>query len=494
MKSSFSRQFEEFFFRKEIPYGMALVRILLPAIIFFVMVQRWRFAREFYSADGAPAPLALGYGYTDFLPLMSGNWAVLLFTLMLFLLVTLMIGWKSRLSALGVCLLYTYFTLQDSLGSLTKYSVIASHGFLLLSLSECGAVWSVDRLIELKKNGIRQPLRLLGVGRAVEIWPQRLMQLCLAFIYFGAAVTKLQTSGYFTGDQTRFWMLTNLNHDNPLGEFMTLQPALLVPMMYIALFWEGTFLLLVWKRSLRGIYLATGVLFHVMTTVMLGLVIFPSICLAMYFCFMTQDDLEWWRERVARTVQGMPRLNWLTRLPSRIAARLTAPFSQLGNIGFTVCLICLTLAGTMSERALGVYAGHTPEMFVLQPMPTEQARQMLRNETVIAEQDKLLSFDIGQTLIGGVVVESNQPRFKTGSKLYAQANLIPPHGDLVLECLLINEHGHIHDQNQGIATRESLRYTFPYEISEAKQPGKYQFVLKCNNQEVARKTIEIMAR
>ncbi len=45
---------------------MAVVRMLLPAVLLLVMVPRWFHARELFSLDGAPAPLADNYGYFDF--------------------------------------------------------------------------------------------------------------------------------------------------------------------------------------------------------------------------------------------------------------------------------------------------------------------------------------------------------------------------------------------------------------------------------------------
>ncbi len=491
---SVRQNFENFFFRKEVPYGMALMRICLSAVMLYVIGRRWRYTREFYSAEGAPSPIALSYGYPDWMPLLPGTWAVALFTILLILLFTLMIGWKTRVSAAGVFLLYTYFTMQDSLSTLTKYSVITSHGFLLLSLSQCGAVWSVDRLLELKKQGFSKPLRLLGTGRAVEIWPQRLAQLCIAIVYFGAAVTKLQTPTYFSGDQMRFWLLTNVNHWNPLGELLSLQPAFLVPMMYFAVLWEISFLLLVWKKQLRVPYLLVGAIFHLATTITLGLIIFPLVCISIYLAFVTESDVIWWRERMTRFVHGTPSLTWLSRLPARLSLQLANAFTRFGTLGFASALLCLTATGLLAERSLGVYADYQPEKkVVLEPMPRELARTMLRTDTVIREQDKVFSFDIGKYMLGGLVVETNN-RFRAGKPLYAQVNLIPPHGDMFLECLLVSEQGLVFDQSQGIATRESFRYTFNYLLPESLEAGKYQFILKLNNQEVARKTIEVTSR
>ena len=489
---SVRQAWNEFFFREEVPYGLALMRICLSGLMLVVMGRRWMVARELFSLDGAPAPISINYGIPDMLPLLSGNWAVGLFGVLMFALFTLMIGWKTRLSAWCVFLLYTYFTLQDSLSTLTKYTVIASHAFLILSLADCGAVWSIDRLQELKRQGLPRPLWLLGAGRAVPVWPQRMLQLMIAIVYFGAAVTKLQTSTYFTGDQLRFWLLTNVNHDNPIGEWMSLQPALLIPMGYIAIVWEITFILMIWKNRVRVGYLLMGAMFHISTLFMLGLYVFPLVCISIYATYLTSADVAWWREFVARRRGWKTVCRSLAALPRGVAERLTQPLGAAGYAGFCGLMLLLAAGGLMLERSRDLYAAATPSgKYELKVIPPERARELFRTDPVIQEQDKLMSFDVGRYMIGGVVIDGTR-RFQHGTDLYVQANLIPPHGDLYLECNLHSADGMLIDRSQGVATRDNFRYTFPYRMSGILEPGKYQFVLRMNNQEVARKTIEIL--
>lgn len=489
--SAWSNAFNNFFFDRQIPYGMALVRICLPLVLLVEMSMRWPWVVEFYSADGAPAPIAMAYGYWEFLPFLPGTWAVAAFTVMLLLMASLIVGWNSRLSAAGVFVLYTYFTMQDSLSSLTKYSVFSSHMFLLLSLSECGAVWSVDRLIELRRQGITRASSWLGEGRAVEVWPQRLLQLFIGIVYFGAAVTKMQTPTYFSGDQMRLWLLTNVNHWNPLGELLSLQPALLVPMCYIAIIWEITFVFMVWNKTLRVPFLAVGALFHFMTTLTLGLVVFPLVCFSLYMAFVTEEDVNWWRERIARRSGFLRSASQLLTTPYRLLLETIAPLARFGNVAYVGILLGVTALGLVGHRAMDLYAANTPTgRYELQPMDPQQARRMLRTDTVIREQDKLLSFDIGKIMVGGVVVETGKT-FKTGDRIHAQANLIPPHEDLFVECQLVSDRGLVHDQSNGIAMRQDFRYTFNYLLPETLRAGDYQFILKLNNQEVARQTIKI---
>ena len=67
----------EFFFAPEVPYGLALCRMVLPVILLYVVLRRWSHAREFFSTDGAAAPLADNYGYFNMLPVPSGTVAVI---------------------------------------------------------------------------------------------------------------------------------------------------------------------------------------------------------------------------------------------------------------------------------------------------------------------------------------------------------------------------------------------------------------------------------
>src|SRR5690606_41945938 len=62
------------------------------------------------------------------------------------------LGWRTRLSVSLSFVLYTYLNLLDSVSTITKYSCIASHALLLLSLSNCGAVWSVDHWLKRRRS------------------------------------------------------------------------------------------------------------------------------------------------------------------------------------------------------------------------------------------------------------------------------------------------------------------------------------------------------
>ena len=484
----------QFFFRKEIPYGMAAVRIAMSALMLSVMGSRWPHARELFSLDGAAAPIADNYGFYQLLPVLPATWAVALYSFMLLLMFTLMIGWKTRISAIGVTFLFTYFTMLDSLSTLTKYSAITTHVFFLLSLSACGEIWSVDRYQKLKRSGIPSPLSFMNQAPKFEVWPQRLLQLFIGIVYLGAAVTKMHTSTYFSGEQMRFWLLTNVNNSNPIGEAMSQFPAMLVVMSYIAIIWEILFVFMVWRRFGRWIMLSLGIVFHFMTTITLGLYVFPVVCFSMYLAFLTTEDVIWWRACYSKWASKLDMLGVLASCTQKLSLGLAHSATIMGNRGLAAALSVLVCGAVVLERSMDVYGQRSsagPHELVA--MDENVVKRMLRTDTVIREQDKLFSFDIGEYLVGGLVTDFRKS-FKQGTHLFVQANLIPPHGDMYLECNLHDKDGVIIEQTSGIVTRDQFRYTFCYDLPHGLDPGSYQFVLRANAKEIARKTITVLPK
>ena len=187
------RRVHDFLHAREVPFGTAAVRILLPWALMGAMVPRWPHTRELFSTDGAPTPLWESYGTLDMLPVPSGAMAVALHCLLLFSLVAMSAGWRTRIACVLSFVLYTYLNLLDAVSTITKYSCIASHVLLLLSFSRCGLVWSVDAWL-----ARRRLMRAPGSSPQPDLTdcaaPRRMIQLLVGMVYFGAAVTKMQTA------------------------------------------------------------------------------------------------------------------------------------------------------------------------------------------------------------------------------------------------------------------------------------------------------------
>ena len=477
-------QLGRFFFAREVPFGVAMVRMMLPLAAGTPMFMRFPHVRELYTSDGAPVQMFELFGHGSVLPVLPPNLAVPLYSLLLLSLISAVIGFRTRLSLCVATVLYIYFNFLDGVGTMTKYSVIASHLLLLLSISNCGAVWSIDAF--LKK---RTETRAEVVPPSFPIWPARLIQLLFAHVYFGAAITKIQTDSFFSGEQMRYWMLSNWNYENPVGEVMAMWAPMLLVSAYMAVVWEMIFPFLVWRPMGRLFVLCLGATFHFMTWLTLGLYIFPAICISGYFAFASERDVLIVRNflrriRVARFAKwpAMIGQRALTRIPQTVPA---------GVVWTCMAAFC-AIAGTEAELRLDIYGSNTAEGgYRLKPMNSTVARTMIdRQQQNIREQDKFFNFEIGTQTVGELLA-NRRSEFTFGELLLAQANLNPPHEDMWIECLLQDEDNRTIEQFGQFVTREMLRANFMYRIGNKLIPGNYQMVLKSANQEIYRRRFSL---
>ncbi|MDC0175802.1 HTTM domain-containing protein [Planctomycetaceae bacterium] len=464
----------EFFFALEVPYGLALCRMVLPVILLYVVLRRWSHAREFFSSDGASAPLADNYGYFNMLPVPSGTMAVILMTLLVMFLVTMSVGWRTRVSVIGCLVIYTYLNMLDCLSTFTKYSVIASHVLLLLSFSRCGAVWSVDAWLDRRKR-----IDWTGPPR-FPAWPRRLMQLLIGLIYLGAAITKIHTPTFFSGDQLRFWLMTDVNHSNPMGEQLTLYPVMVVTMAYISVVWEILFIFTCWRGHGRWIMLLLGAGFHLGTRQTLGLFVFPWVSMTTYLAFINASDVVRWQGWWARF---WPEKKDLSAVPRR-----TDWHGKLA-LAFPATLLVTAVLGVELEHWIdpyGIRRQEGPHQLVELDRATVEA--MLESNPVMRPEDLVHSLEMGEMLVGGYVV-GHKSTFRQGERLFAQCTLNPPHPDLMIECNLHDKENRLLDRVQQVVPRETFRANFLYVLHDALVPGEYSLVVRCGGQEVARRRI-----
>ncbi len=490
-----TRDISRFFFDDEVPFGLAIVRILLPLVLMFDMVPRWFHARELYSLDGAAAPLAINYGVPDMLPTPSGAVAVAMASVLLLTLITSSIGWCSRLSLALATTLYTYLTLMDCLGTMTKYTVIASHGLLLLTLSDCGSLWSIDALMRRRREH-GSVLKLPTVPDHVKssVWPRRLIQLLIGIVYLGAAFTKMHTPAFFSSDQMRQWMLTNVNSANPIGEWFSFYPGTLVVSAYVTIIWEVLFVFLAWRGWGRFWMLALGVTFHAGTSALLGLHMFPLVCCSLYFAFLTQDDAQrighWYRRLVRR---GSRVALTIRRATARIPGLIPGAQPLTANVVFGLCVPAVALAGVGAEYQLDPLHDRNPNgRPALVELDADAVRSMLKPSDRIREYDKFLSFDIGSEMFGDVLV-NHRNTFRYGERVLAQCTLSPPHEDMWIECNLHDSENRLIDRVGQVIDRTTLRSNYAFEMLPALEPGQYFLVVRSGGQEITRRAFTLTA-
>ena len=491
----FGKRTERFFFDEEVPYGMALVRISLPLALLTMVLARWSTARELFSIEGATAPLAVGYGYLNFLPEFSGSIAVGLYSALVMALFCACIGWCTRTSLIVSNVLFTYFCMLDCVSTMTKYTVIATHLLFILALSESGSLWSVDAWLAGRKRS-HWPGEPALERRRFPAWPRRLMQIHIGAVYFGASITKMHTPTFFTGDQLVYWMQTHINADHQLGEFLSLYPILLMAFAYVSIVWEVTFLFISWKSMWRMFVLPIGVLFHFMTMLTLGLMLFPVICYIAYFSFLDEDDVQqcsaWCRRQARRFV-------WMRSLSRRVLGwreRLGDPvgWQTSSRAAFAFGLVAFSVASVELEYWRDPYGMRRPEgphaLTLADPAIVEK---ILAPTEPQRDSDMFFAVDTGTILVGDQLANRRR-EFRQGETLIAHCHLTPPHEDLWIECQIQDADHRIIDRLGNVATREVFRTNFTYPIGDQMAPGEYTLVIATGGRPVLQKFISVLPR
>ena len=490
--ATFRNSVKTFFFKKEIPYGIAVLRILLPLILLGLCIQRWTHTRVIYSTDGATSQLSLGYGWGSLMPEFSGTIAVAIHTTLMIALFFSSIGFKTRLSLGLSTILYTYISMLDSISTMTKYSVISTHVLFLLTLSHCGAIWSVDAWLR-KRKAARNSQSLTDEDYTFEIWPQRLIQLLLSVVYLGAAITKLHTQAFFSGEQLKYWMVTQSNWNHPLGELLSMFPVSLIIMAYLTVIWEILFIFYAWNGLGRIVMLGTGIVFHIMTALTLGLYVFPMICISIYWSFLKEGDVvslrAWLKNR-----RSSEKPHWLSRLGTqtgRMFEKVVHPFQVPSRFVYSALLVLGVCLGVFLEFQLDLYGERRAEgPYKLKSFDADLARTMLAPEEPVRRKDFVYSFNVGTTLIGGAIVNRKQD-FEYGENAVVQCVINPPHEDVWIECNLHNQNDVILDRVGTVLRREQLRCNFTYPMNQHLPAGEYDLVLTIAGEEITRRTIRL---
>ena len=492
---SASDRIRKFFYDSEIPFGLALCRICLPLVLLGMVLPRWSVCRELYSADGATAQWCDGFGYISLLPEFSGTVVAALYGVLIFSLITLSIGWCTGVSALICCVLMTYFSMLDCVSTMTKYTAIASHLLFILAISQCGSIWSVDAWLANRRRNFDPTKPQFEYPRSAA-WPRRLMQFHIACVYFGAGITKIHTPTFFTGDQLQYWMLTHLNYQHRLGELLSYYPILLVAFAYITVVWELVFIFCAWKSAWRNIMLPIGVLFHFMTTLTLGLLMFPMVCYCTYLSFVDEEDIQrsgaWFRRQFRRFDGLKHAYSRLMELRNSIAHR--PEWQSSARMAFAVAIPVVAVVGIQVEYQFDTYGLRRPEgrhqLVALEP---ERARQLLAPVTPQRDIDKFFAVDMG-TFLAADIVANRRTSFRQGEKVIAQCSLIPPHEDMVIECKIRDSENRIVDKKVEIATREMFRVNLRFPISDDMRPGEYFLHVETAGRHVLKKKFTVLPK
>jgi len=492
------QKMKQFFFAEEVPFGFALMRITLSLVLLQGVWARWPHCIDLYSSAGTPFSLIDNYGYHawNFLSPMPPFWSACCLTLLVLFLIASCVGFCTRISLFGALFFHTYFAINDLTSSITKFSVIAAHALLLLAISECGRVWSVDSWLASRRDRTRVWDSDTPAWALAPIWPQRLLLILIGTVYLGAAIQKLHMPEFLTGQAMAYWIMSNPNFRHFIGEWLSQSPSFLIASAHVTVLWEVTFVLMAWRGIPRYLTFGLGFFFHLMAALTLGEVIFFMIMSTTYLgCINNKEALLFKRAVVGMLSPLASRLplNWLKTfsmsrwLPERLVN--ASPRVHLANY-FALLAIC-GLAGAWTNVRMDYYGQNRAEgKYTLREMPIEEASWLLKPFEPVREVDKFLGVDVGSMVIAGRLANRCE-EFRNGDVLICETSFNPPHDDMYVECNLVSHDQKVINRVGNIVAREHMFAQFRYTLTDALEPGSYFLVVKSRGKEICRREFSI---
>ena len=225
---------------------------------------------------------------------------------------SLSLGLATRLSAAIVCALFTYAHFVDLTNYLNHYGLVT----LLTGLMVVVPVGST--------LGLDARLGFVARRDVLPGWMLALFQLQIAVVYFFAGLAKLRADWLFAAQPLRTWLLAN--GDTPLVGGLFTRTWVAFAMSWAGAFFDLTIVgWLSWKRS-RPFAYAAIVVFHVLTSWLFHIGMFPFFMMAASLLFLEPG----WPRRflpVARTtvVGFVPRRVPWAALAIYVLAQIALP-------------------------------------------------------------------------------------------------------------------------------------------------------------------------
>ncbi|HEX4924146.1 MAG TPA: HTTM domain-containing protein [Bdellovibrionales bacterium] len=198
--------------------------------------------------------------------------------LLLLLLLLLALGVWPRLMAAGALYLHVLFEHRNFL-VMYGFDKVAAAWLFYLMLMRSDSHFSPRASRQFKSSDLLTPAAV------------RMAQIHLCVIYAYSGLEKFRGNSWWSGEA--LWSIVANGIVSPFDlSFVAHAPWLIYLGTYSTLLWEAYFPLAIWIPYLRRPWLVFGVVFHVMTAVMMNLVFFASIMIAGYLLFWDEPEQE----------------------------------------------------------------------------------------------------------------------------------------------------------------------------------------------------------
>jgi hypothetical protein len=213
------------------------------------------------------------YGFSWIKPL--GVYTYAIFILCAFAAIGMAIGYKYRVSAIMFFLSFTYIELMDKTTYLNHYYFVSVISFIMIFLP-AGNYFSID--------AYKNPHRAFG---QVPRWTVDLIKVLLAVVYFYAGLAKLNSDWLVNAMPLKIWLSGH-------SELPVIGPLMLKSWVHYAFSWFGAvydlfIVLLLINRRTRLFGFALVVIFHLMTSLLFPIGMFPYIMIISTLIFFSGD-------------------------------------------------------------------------------------------------------------------------------------------------------------------------------------------------------------
>jgi hypothetical protein len=153
---------------------------------------------------------------------------------------------------------------------------------MYLMVGDCGRAYSVDRWLA-RRRGQTVPERTVLTNIAT-----RLIQCHMCVVYLFAAIGKLQGETWWTG-QAMWLSLANYEYQTLDVLWVGQYPLLINLLTHVTLFWEASYIALIWPRYTRPIMLAFAIPLHLGIAICMGMITFGLIMIVGNLAFVPPE-------------------------------------------------------------------------------------------------------------------------------------------------------------------------------------------------------------
>lgn len=246
-----------------------------------------------------------------------GPYTYLLFIICAVSALTFALGYRYRLSAIVLFCSFTYIELLDKTNYLNHYYFVSLALFLMIWLpAHCNCSVDCRRNPALKR-------------RMVPLWTVASIRLLLGIVYVYAGLAKLNTDWLLEAMPLRLWLPAQ--NDLPLLGSLLSQTWVAYAFSWFGAVYDLSIPFLLLYRTTRPWAYATVIVFHVATSILFPIGMFPYVMILATLIFFPSATTDAVWMRIQRWIPGIPlatdqSVYTFKRMHSRLLAGLFIPF------------------------------------------------------------------------------------------------------------------------------------------------------------------------